>query len=64
QPKECRANTYYLQLWLEICERMQWQALNNSKGIIVDIDQDQAIDNSLPLLHVPTHPTPIFRTGI
>ena len=39
--KECRANTYYLQLWLEICERMQWQALNNFKGRLVDMHKDQ-----------------------
>ena len=49
QPKECKANTFYLQLWLEICERMQWQALNNSKGIIVDIDKEQPFDDSLDL---------------
>ena len=64
QQKECRANTYYLQLWLEICERMQWQALNNSKGIIIDIATEQPVANSMALAHLPSHQTPILKTGI
>ena len=45
QEKECRANTYYLQLWLEICERMQWQNLNDNKGLIIDMHKEQSIDD-------------------
>jgi cellulose biosynthesis protein BcsQ len=45
QEKECRAHTYYLQLWQEICERMQWQALNNFKGRLVDMNKDQPLDD-------------------
>ena len=60
QEKECRANIYYLQLWLEICERMQWQSLNSSKGIIVDIEQ--AVDGSVvPDFVFPTQNTPIVK---
>ena len=65
QEKECRANAYYLQLWLEICERMQWQSLNNSKGIIVDIDTEQSIDGSIAQDFVfPAQHTPILKTGV
>jgi chromosome partitioning protein len=63
QEKECRANTYYLQLWLEVCKRMQWHSLNNSKGKIVDIDQPA--DSSLaPDFLFPTHNNPMFNTGV
>ncbi len=46
QQKEYKANDYYHQLWLEICERMQWTGLNNSKGIVVDIDNEPEDDFS------------------
>jgi cellulose biosynthesis protein BcsQ len=65
QPKECRANAYYLQLWLEICERMQWQTLNNPKGIIVDIDEEQPVAGSAtPDFVFSTHHTPVLKTGV
>ena len=65
QQKESRANPYYLQLWMEICERMQWQTLNNSKGILVDIDKEQPVADSVNLDFVfPTHHAPILKTGV
>jgi chromosome partitioning protein len=49
QLKESRANAYYNRLWLEICERMQWQFLNHPKGIIRDMQGDTpAEDLDLP----------------
>ena len=62
QPKESRVSPYYLRLWLEICERMQWQSLNNAKGIIVDIAIEQPFDGSMAL--GPTHHSPALRTGV
>jgi chromosome partitioning protein len=44
QLRESKAIIYYHNLWLEICERMQWQALNNSKGIVVDIHKEQTVE--------------------
>ena len=65
QEKECRANTYYLQLWLEICERMQWQSLNNPKGKIVDIDEEQPVAGSVAAEFVlAAHQTPISNSGL
>ena len=65
QEKECRANTYYLQLWLEICERMQWQSLNNPKGKIVDIDEEQPVAGSVAAEFVlAAHHTPISNAGL
>lgn len=52
QLKEFRANIYYHKLWMEICERMQWQL---SKGIVVDIQKEppaylpEQNDNEAPL---------------
>lgn len=62
QLKEFKANIYYYKLWVEICERMQWQSLNNSKGIIVDIAKEQPVAGSVDF--VPTHHTPILKTGV
>lgn len=42
QLKEFKTITYYEKLWIEICERMQWPTLNNSKAIVVDIKEDPA----------------------
>jgi chromosome partitioning protein len=65
QEKECRANSYYLQLWLEICERMQWQSLNNPKGKIVDIDEEQPVAGSVGADFVlASHQTTISNTGV
>ncbi len=51
QLKECKATGYYHTLWLEICERMQWQ-IPNSNGMVIDMRKDQ--------LPVPSLlPTPI-----
>jgi hypothetical protein len=41
---------------------MQWQALNNSKGLVVDIHKEQSVADSVAL--VPTHHTPILKTGV
>ncbi|MCW3118029.1 MAG: hypothetical protein JWM28_2111 [Chitinophagaceae bacterium] len=39
---ETKANIYYHKLWMEICERMQWQMVN-SKGIVIDIHPEQPV---------------------
>lgn len=62
QLKEFKSNSYYHRLWLEICERMQWQLLNNSKGIIVDMAKEQPVADSVDF--VPTQHTPILKTGV
>jgi chromosome partitioning protein len=41
QLKESKANIFYHRLWMEICERMQWQALNTLKATVIDIHQEQ-----------------------
>ena len=41
QEKENKAATYYLNLWLEICHRMQWTKLNDLKGLVVDINKNE-----------------------
>lgn len=40
QIKESRAHVYYHKLWLEICDRMNWE-LYNVKGMVVDMHQDE-----------------------
>ena len=44
QLRESKAIIYYQNLWLEICERMQWQELNNAKGIVVDINKEEPVE--------------------
>ena len=39
---------------MEICERMQWQALNNFKGILVDMHKDPPADEFPLFLGVST----------
>ena len=46
QSKECRAIGYYNNLWLEICDRMQWQ-IATAQGKIIDIEDEQLPDPSL-----------------
>lgn len=46
QEKESKAGTYYHNLWVEICERMNWLSLNNSKGMLVDMDPEQSVADS------------------
>lgn len=46
QLKESKANAYYNTLWIEVCERMQWQ-LDSAKGPVIDIHTEQPIDCSL-----------------
>ena len=41
QLKESKTNNYYDKLWNEICDRMQWPELTNTKGIVVDIKSAQ-----------------------
>jgi chromosome partitioning protein len=38
--KECKAISCYNDLWMEICERMQWQ-IPPAKGKVIDIDTEQ-----------------------
>ena len=65
QAKECKANTFYLHLWLEICDRMKWQAVNNAKGVIVDIDKDQSVTSyAEPNFVLPAQDNRMLKTGI
>lgn len=41
QLKESKTNVYYDKLWQEICERMQWHSLINSKALVVGINEEQ-----------------------
>src|SRR6266496_5152577 len=41
QSKECKAISCYNNLWMEICERMQWQILVE-KGKVIDIEAEQS----------------------
>jgi cellulose biosynthesis protein BcsQ len=41
QLKEFKTNIYYEKLWQEICTRMQWQGLVNTKAMVVDINEEQ-----------------------
>jgi cellulose biosynthesis protein BcsQ len=45
QSKECKAIVYYNNLWLEICERMQWQ-FPETNGKVVGIDQEASSELS------------------
>ncbi len=45
QSKECKAIFYYNNLWLEICDRMQWN-IPLEQGRIIEIDPDQSPDLS------------------
>jgi len=49
QLKEFKTNSYYEKLWLEICERMQWNSLNTSKAVVVDI-KDETPANIPPVV--------------
>ena len=40
QLKGFKSNIYYEKLWLEICERMQWEGLNSIHSILVDINNE------------------------
>lgn len=51
QLKEFKTNQYYDKLWDEICDRMQWQGLNTSKAMVVDIEEEPA--TVLPLEEAP-----------
>ena len=50
QLKEFKTNIYYENLWLEICDRMQWQSLLISKTHVVDIKEDHE-QNSPSIVH-------------
>ncbi len=62
QPKENKVAVNYLRLWLEICERMQWQGLNHCKGILVDLAKDQPDPASVNW--VETYEVPKLKTGM
>jgi hypothetical protein len=38
--KGYKANIHYFNLWLEICNRMQWEALKDITGKLVDMPKD------------------------
>jgi chromosome partitioning protein len=41
QLKAFKTNIYYDRLWAEICSVMQWQELNKTKSLVVEINNDQ-----------------------
>lgn len=41
QLKEFKTNIFYENLWQEICSRMQWQGLCNTKALVVGINEEQ-----------------------
>lgn len=45
QLKEFKTNVFYNNLWKEICERMQWHALNISPVKVISINEDQNMAN-------------------
>lgn len=45
QAKECRAISCYSDLWLEICDRMQWQ-IPIEKGKVIEIETEQSTNLS------------------
>lgn len=55
QLKEFKTNIYYEKLWQEICNRMQWQGLSNTKALVVDIKEEQ---ESLPASSVVNFDNP------
>jgi chromosome partitioning protein len=46
QLKGFKTNIYYEKLWGEICERLQWPALNIVKGVVVDSKEEQNFTDS------------------
>lgn len=52
QLKEFKANMYYHKLWQEICERMKWPSLNQSKGIVVGIQKDERAEDIPALMRM------------
>lgn len=42
QLKEFKTNLYYVKLWQEICERLEWKEFSNAKAILVDIKKEPA----------------------
>lgn len=40
QLKEFKTNIFYEKLWQEICSRMQWEGLFNTKSLVVDINNE------------------------
>ncbi len=44
--KECKAIHSYNNLWIEICERMQWQ-IPIEKGMVIEIEAEQSTNLSL-----------------
>jgi chromosome partitioning protein len=50
QEKEYKANVHYLNLWLEICKRMQWQSLYDVSGKIVELPKVPPTDDYTDML--------------
>lgn len=46
QLKECKATLYYYKLWVEICDRMQWQ-VESPKGVVIDLHSETPDVHSL-----------------
>jgi len=45
QVKECRATSYYHNLWVEICKRMQWEIVGIN-GKVIDMDPEETSESS------------------
>lgn len=39
--KEFKTNIYYERLWQEVCGRMQWHEMNNTKSVVVPLHTEQ-----------------------
>lgn len=48
QLKEFKTNIYYENLWNEICEKMQWPVINNSKVFPVDLNRQTTESPAIP----------------
>lgn len=53
QLKAFKTNIYYEKLWVEVCGRMQWDDLNKSKAVIIDIADEPVADNTVPVAQMP-----------
>jgi chromosome partitioning protein len=51
QDKEYKANIHYFNLWREICSRMQWDALSDITGKLIEMPKDLPDDEFPDLQH-------------
>jgi cellulose biosynthesis protein BcsQ len=54
QLKEFKTNIYYEKLWQEICSRMQWQGLCNTRALVVGINEEQETNSNSSVINIDT----------